>query len=72
MRLAVVLGARPQIIKPAPIVREALKDSEKARELFASEGLKSRLKRLPNPFGDGKASGKIIDALKGCVVADDL
>ena len=39
---------------------------EKARELFASEGLKSRLKRLPNPFGDGKASGKIIDALKGC------
>ena len=40
---------------------------EKARELFlASEGLKSRLKRLPNPFGDGKASKKIIDVLRGC------
>lgn len=36
----------------------------KARECLAAKRLKKELKELPNPFGDGKASSKIIDAVK--------
>jgi len=36
----------------------------KARECFAMEDLETKLKELPNPFGDGNASIEIIDALK--------
>jgi len=36
----------------------------KVRECLAVEGLETKLKELPNPFGDGNASPKIIKALK--------
>jgi UDP-N-acetylglucosamine 2-epimerase len=36
----------------------------KVRECRAMEGLETMLKGLPNPFGDGNASVKIIEALK--------
>jgi len=36
----------------------------KVRECLAMEGLEMRLKELPNPFGDGNASLKIVEALK--------
>jgi UDP-N-acetylglucosamine 2-epimerase (non-hydrolysing) len=36
----------------------------KARQYLATENLKSRLKELPNPFGDGNASTRIADILK--------
>ncbi len=39
----------------------------KVRECLALEGLETKLKGLPNPFGDGNASAKIIEGLKeGC------
>jgi len=37
---------------------------EKVRECLAMEGLDVRLKGLSNPFGDGNASVKIVEALK--------
>jgi UDP-N-acetylglucosamine 2-epimerase (non-hydrolysing) len=37
---------------------------QKAREFLAAKNLKETLKKLPNPFGDGQASAKIIDSLK--------
>ena len=36
----------------------------KVRECLAMEGLETRLKELSNPFGDGNASVKIVEALK--------
>lgn len=36
----------------------------KVRECLATEGLETRLKELANPFGDGDASVRIIEALK--------
>ena len=36
----------------------------KAKEYLTSEKLKNKLMNLPNPFGDGNASKKILDALK--------
>ena len=36
----------------------------KVRECLAMEGLETKLKELPNPFGDGNASAKIVEALK--------
>jgi len=36
----------------------------KVRECLAMEDLETKLKELPNPFGDGNASIEIIDALK--------
>jgi len=36
----------------------------KVRECLAMEGLETKLKKLPNPFGDGNASMKIVDTLK--------
>ena len=36
----------------------------KARECLATENMETVLKELPNPFGDGNASIKIINALK--------
>jgi len=39
----------------------------KARECLTAKKLKKELEALPNPFGDGTASSKIIDAVKaGC------
>jgi UDP-N-acetylglucosamine 2-epimerase (non-hydrolysing) len=37
---------------------------QKAREFLATENLKDRLRKLPNPFGDGKASAKVVESLK--------
>jgi UDP-N-acetylglucosamine 2-epimerase len=36
----------------------------KVRECLAAEGLEAKLEALPNPFGDGNASKKIVEALK--------
>ena len=36
----------------------------KVRECLAMEGLETKLKGLPNPFGDGNASIRIVEALK--------
>jgi len=36
----------------------------KVRECFAIKDLETKLKELPNPFGDGNASAKIIEASK--------
>jgi len=38
---------------------------QKAKECFAAEDLKARLQELPNPFGDGHASKKIVEILEG-------
>jgi UDP-N-acetylglucosamine 2-epimerase (non-hydrolysing) len=37
---------------------------QKAREFLTTENLKDKLGKLPNPFGDGQASAKVIDSLK--------
>ncbi len=37
---------------------------QKVRECLAMEDLETKLKELPNPFGDGNASMKIVEALK--------
>jgi len=42
---------------------------QKAREFLTTENLKDKLGKLPNPFGDGQASAKVIDGLKRFVVA---
>jgi UDP-N-acetylglucosamine 2-epimerase len=36
----------------------------KSREFLDVEDLREKLSRLPNPFGDGQASVKIIDGIK--------
>lgn len=45
---------------------------EKAREFLTLEGLESRLRKLPNPFGDGKASERMVNKLKECLAAEDV
>ncbi len=35
------------------------------RKILEDEGIKRELKSLPNPFGDGRASQKIVKSLKG-------
>ncbi|KPV63436.1 MAG: hypothetical protein AOA66_0912 [Candidatus Bathyarchaeota archaeon BA2] len=42
----------------------------KAREYLATENLKTKLKKLPNPFGDGNASTRIVNALKDMIPVD--
>jgi UDP-GlcNAc3NAcA epimerase len=37
---------------------------EKAKKILTAEGLKKKLRVLPNPYGDGKAAKKIISVLK--------
>jgi len=37
---------------------------QKTREILAAENLKETLRKLPNPFGDGRASEKVIESLK--------
>jgi UDP-N-acetylglucosamine 2-epimerase len=37
---------------------------QKTREFLAAKNLRKTLQKLPNPFGDGRASAKIIDSLK--------
>ncbi len=37
---------------------------QKAREYLMTKNLKSRLKELPNPFGDGDSSEKIVEVLE--------
>lgn len=37
---------------------------QKARECFLAQDLKEKLQRLPNPFGDGNASRKIVEILE--------
>jgi len=37
---------------------------QKVREFLAAKNLKEKLRKLPNPFGDGRASAKIIDSLR--------
>jgi len=37
---------------------------QKAKECLMVEDLKIKLERLPNPFGDGYASRKIIETLE--------
>jgi len=36
---------------------------EEARKILSDEGYEERLERLPNPYGDGKASEKIVENL---------
>jgi UDP-N-acetylglucosamine 2-epimerase (non-hydrolysing) len=37
---------------------------QKAKDFLDAKDLKEKLKKLPNPFGDGQASAKIVDGLK--------
>jgi len=67
-----VIGARPQIIKSAPIVHEASKHAEMEFQLVhTGQHYDFEMIRvffgeleLPNPFGNGNASAEIIEALK--------
>ena len=42
---------------------------KKAREFLATRDLKETLRKLPNPFGDGQASAKIVGSLKRFVAS---
>ena len=56
LNVALVLGASPQLIKSAPLIHIAKKDSD--------IDIQRRLKDKNNPFGDGKAAEKIIKTTK--------
>ncbi|HEY4675067.1 MAG TPA: UDP-N-acetylglucosamine 2-epimerase (non-hydrolyzing) [Candidatus Bathyarchaeia archaeon] len=43
---------------------------ETAESIIRKEKTSKMLKKLPNPFGDGKASQKIIDIIKTCRISD--
>jgi UDP-N-acetylglucosamine 2-epimerase len=61
MRLMLVVGARPQIIRSAPIIREA--PAEQWPKIMEEPEIKTKLKRIKNPFGDGHASQGIISEI---------
>ncbi|MCK4320166.1 hypothetical protein KAW11_00980 [Candidatus Bathyarchaeota archaeon] len=54
-KVLLILGTKPQI-KSAPLIHTAKKDSD--------IDIQRRLKDKINPFGDGKASAKILNILK--------
>ncbi len=56
----VALGANALAEMPERII-------EKAKGFLADKALKKRLRTLPNPFGDGRASAKIVHTLKSYV-----
>lgn len=43
---------------------EPLKIIQAAREMLADEGFKERVRKAPNPFGDGEASKRIVELMK--------
>jgi UDP-N-acetylglucosamine 2-epimerase len=56
MKIAVILGTRPEIIKMSPIVRECMKQN--LNTVLAKKEIGK------NRFGDGKAGRRIVDTLE--------
>lgn len=56
INVALVFGARPQIIKFGPLIHIAKKDSDM--------DIQRRLEDKNSPFGDRKTSERILDILK--------
>ena len=69
----VTLRARTEWIETVELGANVLVGNNKQRIVrevqrrLAAEGLEIKLKEVPNPFGDGRAARKIVEALKGLV-----
>ncbi|HZK60609.1 MAG TPA: hypothetical protein VFC41_00945 [Anaerovoracaceae bacterium] len=70
MKLAIILGTRPEIIKMSPVIREC--EKKKLIILFSiqdsiiecARDMMGRKRIWVNPFGDGMAGEKIVRVIR--------
>jgi len=71
VKLAIILGTRPEIIKMSPIIRECVKKrsliisfSILGSIIECARDMMGRKRIWVNPFGDGKAGEKIVRVIQ--------